>query len=132
MKASGSIDRYISTQAKEVQPLLEQIRAAILNAAPEAEETIKYGLPTFTLNGNLVHFGAFKKHIGFYPITTGIHQALGKELASRDCEKGTLRLPLGEKLPLTLIGKIVKLRVKENALKQRDFPSRATSQEDPA
>lgn len=117
MKASGSIDDYISSQPVSVQPLLEQIRNEIRIAAPKAEETIKYGLPTFTLNGNLVHFGAFKKHIGFYPITSGIHQALEKALASRDCEKGTLRIPLDEKLPLTLIARIVKLRMRENAEK---------------
>ncbi|QJE98030.1 iron chaperone [Luteolibacter luteus] len=117
MKASGGIDDYISKQPENVRPLLEQIRSEIRNAAPKAEETIKYGLPTFTLNGNLVHFGAFKKHIGFYPVTSGIHEALEKELEPLDCEKGTLRFPIGEKLPLPLIRKIVKLRVKENASK---------------
>ncbi len=72
MKTYKSIDAYIAEYPKEVQKILEELRVVIKKSAPKAEETIKYGIPTFVLNGNLVHFGAYKKHIGFYPTSSGI------------------------------------------------------------
>ena len=85
----------------------------IRKAAPGAEETIKYRMPTFTLNGNLVYFAAFKNHIGFYPVPTGIEK-FKKELAVYEQGKGSVQFPLDQPIPYSLISKIVKFRVKEN------------------
>jgi len=93
-----------------------QIRATIKKAAPESEEKISYGIPTFTLNGNLVHFGAFKNHIGFYAAPTG-HATFAKELSKYKSGKGSVQFPLDEPMPVKLITKIVKFRVKENIAK---------------
>lgn len=114
-----NIDAYIATFPDEVQKLLQQIRATIKKAAPKAEEAIKYGMPTFVLNGNLVHFAAFKNHIGFYPAPDGItaHQ---KKLAKYKTSKGAIQFPLAEKLPLGLITEIVKYRAKQNLKKDYD------------
>ena len=109
----NDIDTYISDFPEEVQMLLEQIRAAIRQAAPEAKETINYAIPTYTLNGNLVHFAAFKKHIGFYPGPTGI-ETFKNELSAYKGAKGSVQFPLDKPLPLDLVTKIVKYRVKEN------------------
>ena len=109
----NDIDTYISDFPEEVQMLLEQIRAAIRQAAPEAKETINYAIPTYTLNGNLVHFAAFKKHIGFYPGPTGI-ETFKNELSAYKGAKGSVQFPLDKPLPLDLITSIVKFRVKEN------------------
>ena len=111
--APKTIDEYIAGFPPEIQAKLEKIRAAIRKAAPKAEEAIKYMMPTFTLNGNLVHFAAFKNHIGFYPAPKGI-EAFKKELASYELSKGTIRFPLDKPMPYALIGKIVKLRVEQN------------------
>jgi uncharacterized protein YdhG (YjbR/CyaY superfamily) len=108
-----SIDGYIASAPKDIQKLLEEIRATIKAAAPGAEETINYGIPTFTLHGNLVHFAAFKKHIGFYPTPSGI-EAFRDELSNYEGAKGSVQFPFSKKLPLALITKIVKFRVKEN------------------
>ena len=110
------IDSYIKLQTKEVQVILEKVREAIHKAAPEAEETINYGIPTFTLNGNLVHFAAYKSHIGFYPTPSAI-EAFKKELSVYEGAKGSVQFPLDKAMPLTLISKIVKYRVKENLAK---------------
>ena len=110
----GNIDGYIASFTREVQKILEELRATIRNAAPEAEETISYGIPTFTLNGNLVHFAAYKNHIGFYPSPAGI-EAFKKELSVYEGAKGSVQFPIEEPLPLSLVTKIVKFRVKENA-----------------
>lgn len=115
---SGTIDEYIADFPKDIQKLLEQVRAAIRKTAPEAEETIKYGLPTFTLNGNLVHFGAFKNHIGFYPAPSGI-EAFKKELSVYEGAKGSIKFPIDSPLPLALISKIVRFRVKKNLEKAK-------------
>ena len=109
----GSIDEYIATFPEEIQKILEELRATIKAAAPEAEEKISYQIPTFALKGNLVHFAAFKKHIGFYPTSSGT-QAFKKELSIYDGAKGTVRFPINKPLPLKLISKIVKFRVAEN------------------
>jgi uncharacterized protein YdhG (YjbR/CyaY superfamily) len=108
-----NIDAYVSEFPADIQKLLKSVRATIRKAAPRAEEAIKYGMPTFVLNGNLVHFAAFKNHIGFYPAPTGI-QAFKKELAPYASSKGAIRFEFGQPLPLTLIGKIVKYRVQQN------------------
>jgi uncharacterized protein YdhG (YjbR/CyaY superfamily) len=114
----NNIDEYISNFPAEIQILLEQVRATIRKAAPEAKEAIKYGMPTFVLNGNLVHFAAFKNHIGFYPVPTGI-EAFKKELSVYKGGKGSVQFPLDKPMPLDLIIKIVKFRVKENLEKAR-------------
>lgn len=108
-----TIDDYIAGFPKDVQVILEDLRATIRKAAPEAEETINYQIPTFTLNGNLVHFAAYKNHIGFYPTPSGI-AAFKKELSAYEGAKGSVQFPIDKPLPLRLITKIVKFRVKEN------------------
>ena len=108
-----NIDEYIAGFPKDIQKMLKEMRATIKKAAPKAEEAIKYAMPTFVLNGNLVHFAAFKNHIGFYPAPSGI-EAFEKELAAYDGSKGTIRFPLDKPLPLKLIGQIVQYRVQKN------------------
>ncbi len=115
--APATIDAYIQDFPEEVQILLQQVRETIRKAAPEAGETINYGLPTFKLHGNLVHFGAFKKHIGFYPAPSGI-TAFSKELSVYEGAKGSDKFPLDQPMPLELIGKIVRFRVAENLEKK--------------
>lgn len=114
----NNINEYIAGFPKNIQKILEQIRATIKKAAPEAEETISYAIPTFTLNGNLVHFATFKNHIGFYPAPTG-NEALKKELSVYKTGKGSIQFPLEKPMPLDLITKIVKFRVKENLQKEK-------------
>ena len=108
-----NIDEYIAGFPQEVRGILKKIRATIRKAAPNAEEAIKYRMPSFVLKGNLVHFAAFKKHIGFYPTPTGIEK-FKDELSVYEGAKGSVRFPLEEPVPFGLISKIVKLRVKEN------------------
>lgn len=108
-----NIDEYIAGFPKDVQKRLEEMRATIRKSAPGAEEAISYAIPTFKLNGNLVHFAAFKNHIGFYPAPRGI-EAFKKELSAYEGGKGTVQFPLDHPLPLTLISKIVKFNVKKN------------------
>lgn len=114
--APRTIDEYIADFPPEVQEILHKVRATIRKAAPSAEETIKYRMPTFTLKGNLVHFAAYKQHIGFYPTPSGI-EAFKAELAAYEGSKGAIRFPLDKPIPYTLIGKIVKFRVKESLAK---------------
>lgn len=113
MESPKTIDEYISVFPKDIQEILKKIRATIQKAAPGAEETINYQMPTFTLNGNLVHFAAFKNHIGFYPTPTGIEK-FKKELSTYKGAKGSVQFPLDQPIPYSLIGKIVTFRVKEN------------------
>jgi len=108
-----TVDDYISAFPKEVQDILEKLRQTIQKAAPEATQTINYGIPTFQLHGNLVHFAAFKNHIGFYP-TPGAIGAFKKELSRCKGAKGSVQFPINQPLPLRLISTIVKYRVKEN------------------
>ena len=108
-----AVDAYIATFPAEVQAALEAVRATIRAAAPEAEEKIGYGMPTFTLHGNLAHFAAWKGHIGFYPTGSGI-AAFADELAPYASAKGSVRFPLGQPLPLDLIDRIVRQRVADN------------------
>lgn len=112
----STIDEYISQFPKDVQMILNKIRQLIKECAPKAEEAFAYGIPTFKLNGNLVHFAAFKKHIGFYPTPSGIKQ-FKKELSNYKTAEGTIRFPIDEPIPYDLIKKIVKYRVKENISK---------------
>lgn len=111
-------DEYIAGFPKHIREILEKIRVTISKAAPDAEETINYGVPTFTLKGNLVHFGGYKNHIGFYPAPSGI-EAFKKELSAYEGAKGSIKFPLDKPLPLDLITKIVKFRVKENLEKTK-------------
>jgi uncharacterized protein YdhG (YjbR/CyaY superfamily) len=111
--APQNIDEYIAGFPKDLQEILQKVRATIREAAPDAEETIKYQIPTFTLKGNLVHFGAYKKHIGFYPTPTGIEK-FKNELSVYESSKGAVQFPLDKPIPFDLVTKIVKFRVKEN------------------
>jgi len=108
-----NIDEYIAGFPPDVQAILEKIRLTIRKAAPEAEEAIKYQIPAFTLNGNLVYFAAFKKHIGLYPPSTGTGK-FKQELSVYEGPKGSVRFPLDRPIPYDLIRKIVKARVREN------------------
>lgn len=110
----SSIDEYIATFPPDIQKILEKIRAIVKAAAPEAQEKISYQMPTFFLNGNLVHFAAFKNHIGFYPTPSGIEK-FKKELAGYQGAKGSVQFPLDEPIPYALINEIVKFRVEENS-----------------
>ena len=107
-----SIDEYIAAAPPEVRPILERIRETIQKAAPAAEEKISYQMPTFTLKGNLVHFAAFQKHIGFYPPVRDKKLRVSTSVYAG--EKGNLRFPLDRPIPYALISKVVKARVKEN------------------
>ena len=119
MKTSANnIDAYIESFPENVQKLLKQMRATIAKAAPGAEEVIRYAIPTFILNGNLVHFAGFKNHIGFYPAPSGI-EAFKKEIAPYEAGKGTLQFPFDKPLPLGLVTKIVKYRVAQNLEKSK-------------
>ena len=111
--APKTIDEYIAGFPPDVRRTLKQIRSTIRKAAPAAEEAIAYQMPTFRQHGNLVHFAAFKNHIGFYPAPRAIEE-FKKELAAYEGAKGTVRFPLDQPLPLGLIGRMVKFRVKKN------------------
>jgi uncharacterized protein YdhG (YjbR/CyaY superfamily) len=108
-----NIDEYIAGFPLEIQKILEQIRATIRAAAPDAQETISYGMPTFTLKGYLVYFAAYKKHIGFYPAPIGIEE-FKDQIAEYEAGKGTLQFPLDKPIPYDLISKIVSFRVQAN------------------
>jgi uncharacterized protein YdhG (YjbR/CyaY superfamily) len=109
-RAPNSIDEYIAGFPQPVQEILEQIRSTIRAAAPDAEETISYQMPTFTLNGRyLIYFAAYQKHIGLYPAPIG-DPAFDQDLSAYAAGKGTLRFPLDKPIPFDLISKIVKFR----------------------
>lgn len=105
-----SMDEYISACPTEVQEVLQKIRRVIALAAPDAEETIKYRIPTFVLKGNLIHFGAFQKHIGLYPAPRGVSE-FDEALSAYEGAKGTVRFPLDQPIPYDLIRRIVEFRV---------------------
>ena len=114
-----TMDAYVASFPKEVQSILEQIRATIRKAAPGATEAISYQIPTFKLNGsNLVHFAAWKDHIGFYATPSG-NTAFKKELARYKVAKGSIQFPLNEPIPYDLVAKIAKFRVKETQAKKK-------------
>jgi uncharacterized protein YdhG (YjbR/CyaY superfamily) len=108
-----TIDEYINSFPRNIQVFLEDIRQTIGTAAPDATETISYQIPTFKLNGNLVHFAAYKNHIGFYAAPSGI-EAFKRELSPYKWSKGAVQFPLDRPIPLDLVKKIVVFRVKEN------------------
>lgn len=108
-----SMDEYILEFPIEVQEILERLRKIIKESAPDAEEKISYQMPTFALHGNLVHFAAFKNHIGFYPAPSGIN-AFKEELSEYKSGKGSIQFPIEKPLPYDLIREIVKFRVTEN------------------
>lgn len=114
-KKFDSIDEYIATFPKDVQNVLQQIRQAVKEAAPQAEEAISYNMPAFKLNGNLVWFGAFKNHVGFYPRQTAIEE-FKEKLADYEVSKvqGTVKFPLDKPIPLGLIKEMVRFRAREN------------------
>lgn len=116
-KITKDIDEYLGRCPKDEQRLLTQMRTTIQKAAPQATEKISYGIPTFYLNGNLVHFGAAQNHIGFYPTPSGI-TAFKKELAPYKSSKGAVQFPKDKPLPLALVARIVKFRVKEQLPRQ--------------
>lgn len=115
-KITKDINEYVGRCPKDVRQLLMQMRTTIQKAAPQATEKISYGIPTFYQNGNLVHFGAAQNHIGFYPTPSGI-SAFKKELSPYKSSKGAVQFPKGKPLPLALVARIVKFRVKEQMSK---------------
>lgn len=118
MKKITTIDEYIKTFPKEIQVILEKMRQTIRKSAPQASETISYRMPTFKLNGNLVHFAAFKHHVGFYPTPSAILK-FKKELSPYKFAKGSTQFPLDKPIPIALVKKIVAFRVKENLKKKK-------------
>ena len=116
-----AVGEYIASFAPEVRARLSKMRATIRRHAPQAEERMSYGIPTFYLGGNLVHFAAFARHVGFYPGPSGI--AAFKDALSRyKSAKGSVQFPHDEPLPLALVADIVKFRVEENAGKKSKRP----------
>jgi len=117
-KQFRTIDEYIETFPKDVQPILEKVRQTIRKAAPKAVEAISYQMPTFKLNGKgLVYFAGYKSHIGFYPIPSGV-EAFKKELSKYKQGKGSVQFPLAEPVPYDLVKRIVQFRVKEQPAKK--------------
>jgi uncharacterized protein YdhG (YjbR/CyaY superfamily) len=112
-KQYSTMDEYISAFPKTVQDILEALRQTIKESAPDAKEKISYQIPTFTLNGNLVHFAAFKNHIGFYPTPSAI-VAFKEELSPYKQAKGSIQFPIDKPIPFDLINEIVRYRVNEN------------------
>ena len=112
----SSIDEYIAALPADTQRILAELRATIRTAAPDATETISYQMPAFMQGGILVYFAAYKRHIGFYPTSSAI-EAFQAELAAYECSKGAVRFPIGQPLPLELIGRMVRFRVAENLKK---------------
>lgn len=108
-----TIDEYIAGCPEEVRDILRAVRETIRAAAPDAEERISYRMPTFALHGNLVHFAALKRHIGFYPTASGV-EAFKVEAGEYVSTKGALQFPLDQPMPLDLIARIVRFRVEEN------------------
>lgn len=117
MTRSEAIDQYIAGFEPAVQEKLEEIRVTIAEIAPDAEETINYGIPTFKLNGNLVHFAGYKKHVGFYPAPSGIKH-FAEQLQSYKGGKGSVQFPVDEPLPIGLIQEIVRFRLEEQRAKK--------------
>lgn len=116
---SKSIDEYILKFPPEIQEILQNIRKVIKESAPDAEEKISYQMPTFAFHGNLVHFAAWKNHIGFYPTPSG-NDAFKHELSEFKVAKGSIQFPIEKPMPYELISKIVKYRVAENIKKAEE------------
>lgn len=111
--AANTIDDYILQFPASVQTTLQQLRSVIKEAAPDADEKISWQMPTFVLHGNLVHFAAYKKHVGFYPGASGI-EAFKNQLTEYKTSKGAVQFPIGKPIPYGLISEIVRFRVSEN------------------
>jgi uncharacterized protein YdhG (YjbR/CyaY superfamily) len=111
-----NIDEYIAAYPENIRIKLEELRTTIKKAAPEAQEKISYRMPSFTLKGMLLYFAAHTNHIGFYPFSSAV-EAFKKELVTYNTSKGTIQFPFNRPLPLNLVGKIVRFRVKENLAK---------------
>ena len=116
--AADTIDAYVAQFPRDVQAILKRIRQLIARAAPEAQEAMKYQIPTFVLNGNLVHFAAFEHHIGLYPTPSGIIR-FQEELTAYKTAKGSIQFPLEKDIPYALIQRIVEFRVEENRAKAK-------------
>ena len=114
-----TVDEYIASFPRNVRGILEELRKVISESAPEAEETMSYGIPTFDLNGrHLVHFAAYKDHVGFYPTSSGI-KAFKKELSAFKTSRGTVQFPIDKPIPFDLVKKIVKFRADENEARKK-------------
>ncbi len=119
MKSFKTVDEYIKSFPKDIQTKLSEIRSIIKDVAPqEASEKISYGIPTFSLNGNLVHFGGFKDHISFFPGSEAV-ELFSDKLKKFETTKGTIKFPLDKNIPTTLIKQITKFRVKQNLEKKK-------------
>ncbi len=116
MKAASSVDEYIATADPQAKKALKDIRKTIKNAAPDAEEVISYQMPAYKQNGMVVFFAGYKNHIGFYPTASGIEN-FKNEIVKYKWSKGAIQFPLDRPLPVPLIKKIVKFKLKENAMK---------------
>ena len=125
-KTTNVIDAYIEGFPIATQKLLQQVRETIRKAAPDAEEKIGYGIPTFVLHGNLVHFAGYKHHIGFYPGAAGI-ATFSKEMSAYKQSKGAVQFPLDKPMPLALVTKITKFRVQQNTEKEKKKSLRTCS-----
>ena len=113
-KTPTNIDEYIADFSEEIQILLNQVRSTIKQAAPDAEESVAYGMPAYKLKGKpLVYFAGYKNHIGFYATPTG-HEEFAKELSKYKQGKGSVQFPIDQPMPLELIAQIVEFRVVEN------------------
>ncbi len=117
-KIPETIDEYIAAFSPEVRTILENMRQTIRKTAPDATEKISYQMPTFYLNGNLVHFAAFKHHIGFYPTASGV-RAFQNELGNYKTSKGAIQFPIDKPMPLGLVKRVIEFRVNENSIKKR-------------
>ena len=116
--SSSKVDDFIAKYPPDVQQILQKIRGIIREVAPEAQEKLNYGIPTFTLNGNLVHYSALKDHIGFYPTPSGIEK-FKKQLSAYEGAKGSVKFPLDQPIPYDLIRKVTEFRVKEQQAKAK-------------
>jgi uncharacterized protein YdhG (YjbR/CyaY superfamily) len=125
MTKPENFEEYIIPFPAETQKRMEQIRSTIIKAAPQAEEVISYGMPSFRLNGRLLYFAAFRNHIGFYPMATGV-DAFKSLLSDYKWAKGSIQFPLSKPVPLDLISNIVKFRVQENLSKTKTVPKKNT------
>ena len=120
MKRYASVSAYLRDQPKDVRAALEKLRSTILAAAPHATETISYGMPAFKDGDRvLVYYAAFKDHYSLFPASKGVLETMREELAPYVAGKGTLRFEYSKRLPVTLIKKVVKIRLKENAARRR-------------
>jgi len=115
---TDTIDAYIASHPAKIQAILRKVRKTISKAAPGATETIGYGIPTFKLGRNLVHFGAFKEHLGFYPAPSGI-EAFSEELSGYKTSRGAIQFPYDQPIPYDLIEQITRFRVTEETTRKK-------------